>query len=754
MLAQPSFEAKAVGQAVLRTEDLRLLRGRGRFVDDLHVEGMLHAAFLRSAVAHGRIRSIDAAAALKMPGVHAIFTAAEVAKVCGGSIPRIPLRLVRPETVAFEQPVIAHDKVRYVGEPMAIVVAESPALAEDALDAIEADIEPLPAVADAATGDALLFEAQGTNRAMTYTSHKGDALAVKAPYVRREKFRVHRHTAIPLEPKGLLAVWQGDSARLSLMGAAKEPFTTRRILAQQMDLPDDCVEAIEVDVGGGFGVRGDFHPEDFLVPFAARRLNRPVKWVEDRLENLLASNHARDVGCELEIACELDGTVLALRGLTEVDAGAYFRNAAPVPAQNVAQFISGPYRIPHVHIQSTAWLTNKSPIGVYRGPGRFEGDFFRERLFDMAAKDLGIDRVEFRRRNLPSPAEMPYPLATISPPGKSEELDGGDYAQALDRCLSEFNYKKKVELQGKLISGRYHGLGIGCFIEGGGAGPRENARITIDADGGVSVFVGSANVGQGLETVAAQIACDALGMPMERVRLFHGSTTHLKEGFGSFHSRSVVMGGCAILDAANRLKEAIRKASEAAGRPLLLDELAGLSAEGTFTNQGKHTYAYGAAAAHVAVDPKTGHVELLEYVTVEDVGRVINPLTATGQAIGAVVQGLGGCFLEHLQYDENGQFLSGSLADYLLPTATDFPNIKAIVTGNSPCPHNPLGAKGCGEGGIVPVAGVIGNAVANALAPLGVEVHELPLSPPKIWQFMQDAAFLLRPDSMNDAKSG
>ena len=757
------FVARLVGQPVERQEDLRLLRGRGRFADDVHEPGMLHAAILRSQVAHGRIRSIAVASARALPGVHAVFVAADVAAASGGAIPTIPLRVPRPETRPFEQPVIAHGKVRYVGEPLAVVVAESRAVAEDALDAIEADIEPLPAVVawrQAAEPRALLFEEQGTNLAMAYSALKGNTGAATAPYVRRERFTVHRHSAVCLEPKGLLAIWQGESAKMTLIGAAKVPFVTRRLLARQMDLPEECVEAIEVDVGGGFGVRGDFQPEDYLIPFAARRLGRPVKWTEDRLENLLASNHAREVECELELRCNLDGTIVALTGRTFVDAGAYFRNAAPVPAQNVAQFMSGPYRIPNIHIESSAFLTNKSPIGVYRGPGRFEGDFFRERLFDMAARDLNIDRLEFRRRNLPLPAEMPYPLATISPPGKTEELDSGDYAAALERCLVEFKWRDKAPLQGKRIDGRYHGLGVGCFIEGGGAGPRENARITLDADGFVSVYVGSANVGQGLETVSVQIAADALDMPMERIRFHHGSTTHLKEGFGSFHSRSVVMGGSAILDAARNLKQRIRGAAapllgcaesevlvEAGlnvshqGRSLSAARLGalGLEAEGTFANNGKHTYAYGAAAAHVAVDPGTGRVELIEYVSVEDVGRVINPLTARGQAIGAVVQGLGGCFLERLQYDDEGQFLTASLADYLLPTATDFPNIRAFVLGDSPSPLNPLGAKGGGEGGIVPVAGVVGNAVANALSSLGAEPRSLPLTAPKVWELIQAA---------------
>ena len=581
------FVPAFVGTPVERLEDLRLLRGKGQYVDDLHREGMLHAAILRSTVAHGRIRSIAIAGARALPGVRGIFTAEDIAQSSNGSVPTVPLRLAPlPELVPFEQPVIAHEKVRYVGEPVAVVVADSLALAEDALDAIELDIEPLPAVADrraAAKNETLLFEEHGSNLVVTYTATKGDAHSVKAPYSRRERFAVQRHTAVCMEPRGLLAVWDGAKTKLTVSGAAKIPFSTRRMLARQMDLPEECVDMIEPDVGGGFGVRGEFYPEDYLIPFAARKLGRPVKWTEDRRENLLASNHSREMDCEIEIACERNGTILALRGRVWVDMGAYMRANGSIPPRNVAQFLSGPYRIPNIHVESSALLTNKTPVGTYRGPGRFEADFFRERLFDMAAKDLGIDPVEFRRRNLPSKEEMPYPLATISPPEKKEALDSGDYRIALDRCLAEIRWPEKAKLQGKLIDGRYHGLGIGCFIEGGAAGPRENARLVVDPDGCVSVFVGSTSIGQGLETVCVQIAADALKMPMDRIRIFHGSTTHMKEGFGSFHSRSVVMGGSAILAAADNLKKVIR---QAAARRLKCspDEVAiraGLAAVGT-----------------------------------------------------------------------------------------------------------------------------------------------------------------------------
>jgi carbon-monoxide dehydrogenase large subunit len=461
----------------------------------------------------------------------------------------------------------------------------------------------------------------------------------------------------------------------------------------------------------------------------------------------------------VEIACTRDGTILGLRGHAYVDVGAYMRTNGAVGARNVAQFMSGPYRIPHIDIDVALQLTNKTPVGTYRGPGRFETDFFRERLLDMVAQDLGLDRVEFRRRNLVSQREMPYQIATITPFESKDELDSGDYHATLDRCLEEIKWSDKSKLAGKLIDGRYHGLAVGCFIEGGAAGPKESARIVLEPDGRYSVYVGSSAIGQGLETVFAQIAADALEVTIERIRgVFHGSTSYVDDGYGAYHSRSVVMGGSAILDAATKLREAIRtqaaqrldcqpsdveivegvKAVGPGGKYVALTELSSISAEGAFLNK-KHTYTYGAHAAHVAVDPKLGHVELLDYVLVADCGRIINPLTVHGQAVGSLVQGLGGAMMEHLAYDQEGQLLTGSLADYLIPTASDFPNIRAIVLENHPSPINPLGAKGAGEGGIIAAGGVMANAVANALSALGVQPRELPLTPTRIWELVQAA---------------
>ncbi len=747
-----------IGSPVERVEDLRFLRGRGQYVDDLSRSGTLHAAMVRSAVAHGRLRAIDAGAARAMPGVHAIITAQDV----GRPVPTIPFRRPNPTIVPYAQPVLADGIVRYVGEPVAVVLADSAERAEDAALAVAPDIEHLPAVANWATsarGEVLLIPGTTSNCAAVFTANAGDADATfrRAAYTRREQFRVQRMTAMTMETRGLLAEW--NAGRLSVSGAAKLPFFNRRAMAAMMNLPEQAVDYVEYDVGGGFGARGEFYPEDFLVAFAARTYGRPVKWIEDRREHFMAIAHSRETECDLEIACDKDGAVLGLRGDIWVDIGAYVRPNGMTPVRNVAQFTTGPYRVPNLQLSAHALVTNKTPSGTYRGPGRFEGCFFMERLIDMAAKDLGVDRLEIRRRNLIALSEMPYPLAPVRPNDGFGDTacDSGDYAQTFDRCIADAGWQDKAALSGKVIAGRYHGVGIACFIEGGASGPRENARIAIERDGSFSVYVGSSAVGQGVETIMAQIAADALEVPLEQVTVYHGSTTYLSEGYGSYGSRATVMGGNAIVQTAQALIEKIRAAagerlSVAAdtvtisegracapdGRCVAMAELAGLAADGKFDNA-KATYTYGTAIAHVAVDPDTGGVAVLDYLVVDDVGRIINPETLHGQVIGAAVQGLGSVFTEEIVYDDQGQLLVASLADYLVPVATDYPCVRAVSLEEHPSPNNPLGAKGAGEGGIIPLGGAVTNAVAAALASFGVEPRVLPLTPARIWQMIQDA---------------
>jgi carbon-monoxide dehydrogenase large subunit len=404
-----------VGQAVRRVEDDRLLRGRGTFVADVPVRQALSAVIFRSPVAHARIRGIDLAAARQLPGVTAIVTHADI----GADIPRIPLRQqVLEEGKPYLQPVIARDIVRYVGEPLAVVIAEDQAIAEDALELIQLDYEELPAVVTtqaSAADTALLFEATGTNLAATMQARKGDAAAAfaGASYVRKERFSVQRHMASPMETRGLLADWDQDKGKLAVHGAAKVAFFNRSLLAKFLGLPREAVDYFEVDVGGGFGARGEFYPEDFLIPFAARLVARPVRWIEDRREHFLATNHAREMDAEIEIACDERGRVLALRGVVNTNIGAYLRTNGLTAPRNVTQFCSGPYDVANIEIDARALMTNKVPAGTYRGPGRYEGAFFMERLLDMAARDLGIDLAEIRRVNLIPEEKMPYKMAVM-----------------------------------------------------------------------------------------------------------------------------------------------------------------------------------------------------------------------------------------------------------------------------------------------------------------------------------------------------
>jgi len=741
-----------VGSPVRRVEDLRFVQGRGEYIADIRRDGQLAAAFVRSTIAHGHLRTIDRRSACAMPGVRAILTAEDFA----GTIPTIPFRLPNPSIAPYAQPVIAHGKVRYVGEPIAVVLADTEAQAEDAAEAVGVIIDELPPVlvaSDAERSKTQLFDT-GTNIACVFTATKGDvdAAFAAADLVVAETVSTQRQIAMPMETRGLLAEWNEGLDHLQMFGAAKLPFFNRRAMAAMMGLAETQVDYIELDVGGGFGARGEFYPEDFLVAFAAHRLRRPVKWIEGRREHFLATGHARESRAEVEFAFRRDGVLLGARGILRGNIGAYMRPNGTTPIRNMAQFLAGPYRISNIRFEGRGIVTNKTPAGTYRGPGRYEGCLACETILDTAAAKLAIDRLEIRRRNLLTQADMPYPLPTVAPDERAESIacDSGDYRQAFERCLIESHWMEKIHMQGRFIDGRWHGLGIGSFIEGGASGPQENARIAIEG-GGVVVYAGSSAVGQGLETILAQIAADALEVPLAQVTVRHGSTTYLDKGWGSYGSRATVMGGCAVQAAAAGLLARFRDAAATRlgvapsalriangraeieeGANIALCALTGLASDGQFRNA-KPTYSFGTAMAHVAVDPETGTVEVIDYLVVDDVGRIINPLTLHGQVQGAALQGMGSVFREELVYDDAGQLCVGSLMDYSVPLADDYPHIRCISEANYPSPNNPLGAKGAGEGGIIPVGAVILNAVTAALAPLGVRPRELPLTPLRIW---------------------
>ena len=750
---------KHVGAAATRGEDQRFLTGSARFTDDVRLERMVHAAVLRSPHANARILSIDVAAAHALPGVLMVLTAADL----GGTLRPIPIRLAPlPGLERFLQLPIAVDRVRFVGEPVALVVAESRYVAEDALGRISVEYEsrdPVTGIEQAMQDKALVHEAVGSNVASHYHVSRGEPVRgiAAAEYVRRARLRCHRHTAAPLETRGMVAEY--DGAILRIWGACKVPFYNRRVLAGMLSLPETAIDMIETDIGGGFGVRGEFYPEDFLIPLAAMRLRRPVKWIEDRCEHLMATNHARETECELEIGMMCDGTILALRARVLADLGAYVRTGGGVAISRVPQFLPGPYRIPDFGCEVFALITNKTPVGTYRGPGRYEANFFRERIIDMACADLGLDPLTVREKNLVSAAEMPYGIGKLVPYEGPGEYDGGDFHSAYRKALEAIRYDS-LPKNGTVIDGRLHGVGIACFTESSGAGPSESARIVARTDGHYEVYSGVSTMGQGHETAFAQIAADELGAPLSAFQVYHGSTAYVGEGWGTFNSRATVMGGSAVKMAAEAMRERlIALAAKRSGEPpsalrlhagavvrrgdgstvLDVGRLAVAAAEGDAeAKEATHvnarfdikmrTYSYGSHVAHVAVDPETAQVEVLAYVALEDVGRVINPLLVEGQAVGGAVQGIGATFLDELIYDENGQLITGSFADYLLPTSTDAPPITAVTLEEAPSASNPLGAKGAGEGSMIATGAAIANAVANALSPLGVKITALPLS--------------------------
>ena len=514
-----------IGSPIRREEDARFLTGTGTSVDDIKLPDMLHAAILRSPHAHARIKGVDATKSLAIPGVVAVYTFEDISSV---AVP-IPMRFdLVPGLEKYLQYPLAREVVRYVGDPVAVVIAESRYLAEDGLDAVEVTYEPLPVVSDIGESlrdQVIVHEAAGTNLAAQYTYSKGDIDEAfrAAEYTRKEEFKVHRHTGNPLETRGLAARYDPDEGEFTVWGPTKVPYFNRGVLASFLGIPEDKIHMIQPDAGGGFGIRGEFYPEDFLIPFAAMRLGRPVKWVEDRLEHLMAANHSREIVCEIEVAAKGDGTLLGIRAAICADTGGYIRTHGGVVANCACDLLTGQYRIPAYQCTVKFAITNKMGMGTYRGPGFYEACFFRERLLDMVAADLGIDPVEIRLRNFIQPSEMPYDA------GKSRQdrpiiFDSGDYPMALKRVLDEIGYEELKPLQGKYGDGKYHGIGIGSFVEYSGMGPYEGARIVVSGADEVAIYVGITNLGQGIETIMAQICADGLSVPMESITVYHGNT--------------------------------------------------------------------------------------------------------------------------------------------------------------------------------------------------------------------------------------
>jgi aerobic carbon-monoxide dehydrogenase large subunit len=525
-----------IGASIRRREDSRFLTGHATYVDDIKLPHLRHAAILRSPHAHARIIAINTAQALAIPGVEAVFTYADIAS----HAQPIPVRLYPlPGLDQFLQYPLAHDKVRYMGEPVAVVVACNRYVAEDALDAIDVDYEPLQAIVDvheALRDDVILHEAQQTNLANRYTVSIGDLEGAwrEADYTRRETLTVHRHTGNPLETRGLVAQYDVGRCALTVWGPTKVPHFNRAIVAKMLDMPEDTMHFIEPDVGGGFGIRGEFYPEDFLIPFAAMRVGVPVKWIEDRLEHLKAANHSRQVACEIYIAAKRDGTLLGLRAHIYGDMGAYIRTHGGLVPASTAYLLTGPYHIPAFEVTVSCVMTNKMGLGTYRAPGRYESCFIRERLLDMIAGDLGLDAVALRQRNMIQPDAIPYTLGDTRPGFGTTVFECGDFPAALQQVLERIDYPA---------------------LKGTGLGPYEGARIVIGDEGRVSVYLGITTMGQGHETSMAQICADSLGVPFENISVYHGNTDFIPYGVGTFGSRGTVMGGSAIHLAALQLKD-------------------------------------------------------------------------------------------------------------------------------------------------------------------------------------------------------
>ncbi|MFQ5519931.1 MAG: xanthine dehydrogenase family protein molybdopterin-binding subunit [Candidatus Methylomirabilia bacterium] len=750
-----------IGTAQLRLDGERFVSGATRYVADIRVPGMLEAAVLRSRYAHARIVSIDAHRALAVPGVHAVLTAADVPETAV-----IPNRVPAPAGAErYLQPAIARGVVRYVGEPVALVVADTGYLAEDALGLIEVVYEPLPVCASVetalASGAPRLFPDTESNNVAVIRMRVGDAdrAIADAPLVLRDRFVHPRQTACALETRGLVVVPPPPAGgELHLIGSTKCIHINRTILAPIFGLPVGALRLTEVDVGGGFGVRGELYPEDVLVPLAAIKLGRPVRWIENRQENLMAANHARELTHDIEIGFEADGRIRAVRSFIRADIGAYVRTAALVPAEFGAALLPGPYRIPHYSCDLWSVVTNKTPVGTLRSPGRPEANFVRERLMDMAATRLGLDPAEIRRRNLIRPEEMPYDCGTVSF-GVNTVYDSGDFPALFETLLARLDYKAARAEQRELAArGIRRGIGLAMYVEKTGLGPFETAHIEVQANGCFIVDTGASSMGPGLETVLAQILGETFGLPADRFEVRHADTAAVESGVGTYGSRGTLTAGNAAHMAAMKLiAEAQRRAAvaldasedevkyaagilSARGRQRSLAELAaeGRLAAGASFNVPKVTYAGCGVAVVADVEADTGIVRLRRAVVGADVGRAVNPALIEGQLIGGVAFGIGNTMLESLEYDSEGQLLSGSLMDYALPTVEDVPVVDSFYQ-EIPARTNPLGLRGLGECGNPGLGGAIANAVCDALLDLGVSLTSLPVTPAGVLNAIQKA---------------
>ncbi len=765
--------AEHAGQVIRRREDPRLLTGAGQFVDDLRFSDCVHVAIVRSPHAHARILSIDTGPAAKVGGVVAVVTGRDL----GPANAPIPLfnehpGLPRPCGIAP----LATARVRFVGEPVAAVVATDRYLAQDALELIAVEYEPLPAVADveaaAASGAPLVHDALGTNIAADWRQRVGDPEGAfrDAPVVVRTTLRLARGGAQPLETRGLVARWEND--RLTVWAAIQMVHRHRRFIARQLALPEEQVRVIAPpDVGGGFGTKGQFYPEDIIVPALARMLGRPVKWIEDRREHLVGSWVEREQVHELEIAATREGRLLALRDRFLHELGAYTVSGLNLP-QNTMIHSLGPYRVPHVDLALRGVLTNTTPVGAYRGAGRPQGAFVAERAVDAVARELSLDPVEVRRRNLIPPGEHPYDTGLTTVGRGPVVYDSGDYPRCMELALEALDYPGVRREQARLRSlGRWLGVGVVNYIEATGTAPLESVAVRVERDGGIVVTTGAAPQGQGHATMLSRLVGELLGVDPATVDVLTGDTSLIATGGGTFGSRTTALAGSAALlasrvvgDKARRIaahlleaapEDVVRDAGRFAvagfpSRALSWAEVAAAAHDGRVPgeapgledtqvfNVSQSTFANGTHAAVIEVDPASGALRILRWVVAHDCGRVLNPGFVDGQIHGGVVQGLSDALNDQLAHDRGGQRLTATLMDYALATAADAPGTFEIHHLESPTSLNPLGAKGAGEGGIMPVHPVIAQAVEDALG-FGARVTRVPLTRADIFKLAQAA---------------
>ena len=761
---------RLIGEPVERREDARLLTGRARFIDDIHLPDMLHAAVLRSPHAQARFTGVDASAALALPGVHAVITHENLGAA------NTPMPLLN-EDPGFIYPrthqALAPGQVRFVGEAVALVVADSRYLAEDALDLIEVDYAPEPAAVDlvaaALPSAPLVHDDTESNVACRTADNTGDieSAFAAADFVLREELRPERGAAQPMETRGVVARYDASLDTITIWDTTQAPISARGVIADKLGMPEAAITVIAPDVGGGFGVKIYLvYPEEVLVPFAARMLGRPVKWIEDRREHFIGSNHERLMVHRIEVAATKDGYILGIKDRFLYDSGAYCPYG-PINAQCAQAILPGPYKIPAVHSTYEAVYTNTPTVSPYRGAGQPHGNFVTETAMNHVARALRLDAAEIRRRNLVRPEDCPWDSGRIFQGNTPFIHRDSDYPAQLAKALDALDYEGMKRGQpAEREQGIFRGVGIAFFVEGTGISPYEGVEVRVEPTGHVHVTTGYPSQGQGHHTTLSQIVAETLAVPPEQVVVESGRSDRFAWGVGTFASRSAVVGGSAALGAAKAVRakaldlasEELEVASEdlvlvdgavhVKGAPQMAVTLGALAyaanpintlASGTEPGLRAADYyrspdgaiASGVHGAVVVVDVATGMVEIETYVVVHDCGVMINPTIVEGQILGGTAQGIGGAFYEKLRFDEDGQPLVTTFMDYLIPTAMEIPPIE-IHHMESRCSLNPLGVKGVGEGGAIPAAAAFAGAVEDALEPFGVTVRAVPLDPPAI----------------------